>query len=134
MQAIRRLIEAWNSHDLEAISRFFHIEFENHQAPFAPVIGLEAYLEHCRHWFAAFSDFRISEVTLFASGDIACLESLSKGTCKDSFFGLTPSEESEVVHACDIFEFRQDLIYRERGFWDFSVATGSPAPASINRS
>lgn len=128
LDAMERLLEAWNSHDLDRIAQFFHPRFENHQLPFPPVIGRDRYLEHCAHWFAAFPDFWIEAVTLFGMDDRVCLESRGGGTRRGGFFGNAGSERVETVHACDVFEFEDGLIRRERGYWDFSVATGVPAP------
>jgi predicted ester cyclase len=128
VRAVRRLVAAWNSHDLERIRPFFHPTFENHQLPFPPVVGLDSYLAHCRCWFAAYPDFRIEIVTLFASGDLVCLETRAEGTRRKRFFGHGPSGAHEVNHAVDLLEFVEGKIARERGYWDFSVVTGLPAP------
>jgi predicted ester cyclase len=128
IHAIRLLIEAWNSHDCGRIATFFHEDFENHQLPFAPIVGLPAYLEHCRHWFSAYRDFRIEVVTLFGELDLVCLESRGEGTRTGVFFGCEPSGTTEVNFALDVFEFRAGKVARERGYWDFSVATGRLAP------
>jgi predicted ester cyclase len=125
---VRKLVEAWNSHDLERIGAFFHADFENHQLPLPPVIGRAAYLEHCRTWFAAYPDFRIEALTLFADGDLVCLESRATGTRAADFFGADPSGVPETNYALDLLEFRDGLIVRERGYWDYSVLTGRPAP------
>lgn len=130
LRAIELLIDAWNSHDPERIRPFFHDDFENHQLPFPPVIGLAAYLDHCRHWFEAYPDFRIEAVTLFGQGDLVCLESRGEGTRVERFFGEEPSGQREVNFALDLFEFEDGKIRRERGYWDFSVATGQPAPTA----
>lgn len=124
------LIDAWNSHDRGRIRPFFHDDFENHQLPFPPVIGLAAYLEHCGHWFEAYPDFRIEAVTLFGEGELVCLESRGEGTRVHCFFGEEPSGRREVNFAIDVFEFEDGKIRRERGYWDFSVATGRPAPTA----
>jgi predicted ester cyclase len=128
LRAVRRLIDAWNSHDLGRIEPFFHENFENHQLPFAPVIGLAAYLEHCRHWFTAYPDFHLTALTLFGQGELVCLESRGEGTRVAPFFGEPPGGRREVNFALDVLEFADGKVKRERGYWDFSVATGRPAP------
>lgn len=128
LRAMRELIEAWNSHDVEQIRPFFHDRFENHQIPFPPVLGLEAYLVHCEHWFEAFPDFAIEAVTLFGQGELVCLETRGGGTRHGSFFGTEASSREELNYALDVFEFEDGKIVRERGYWDFSVVTGRPAP------
>jgi predicted ester cyclase len=126
--AAERLIDAWNSHDLKRIRVFFHADFENHQLPLPPVYGLEPYLDHCREWFRAYPDFSITVVTLFGQGELVCLESRAEGTRLGSFFGQPPTGLREVNFALDVLEFEGGLIRRERGYWDFSAATGFAAP------
>jgi hypothetical protein len=67
-------------------------------------------------------------VTLVGSGDLVCLESRAEGTRRQPFFGHRPSDAREVNHAVDLLEFVDGKIARERGYWDFSVVTGQPAP------
>jgi steroid delta-isomerase-like uncharacterized protein len=128
--AVRRLLAAWNSHDLERIGAFFAEDFENHQLPFPPVVGRAAYLEHCRHWFQAYPDFALEALTLFGEGDIVCLETRGTGTRREAFFGNEASGRREANYALDLLEFRDGLIVHERGYWDFSVYTGEPAPTA----
>ncbi len=130
VERVLALVEAWNSHDLQRIADFFHDDFENHQLPLPPVVGLAAYLEHCRRWFEAYPDFRIEPLTLFGDGDLVCLESRGAGTRVSGFFGAEPSGRLEVNYALDVFELRDARILRERGYWDYSVLTGQPAPAA----
>jgi len=127
---VHELVEAWNSHDLERVGAFFHADFENHQLPLPPVIGRAAYLEHCKAWFDAYPDFRIEVLTLFGDGDLVCLESRATGTRVADFFGAGASEVPETNYAVDLLEFRDGLIVRERGYWDYSVLTGRPAPSA----
>jgi predicted ester cyclase len=128
LRTMRNLLEAWNSHDVEQIRPFFHESFENHQMPFPPVIGLEAYLAHCKHWYEAFPDFTLEAKTLFGQNEFVCMEARGVGTRSGSFFGNEASGREEVNDATDIFEFEDGKILRERGYWDFSVVTGRPAP------
>lgn len=128
LASIYQLIDAWNSHDLDRIARFFHDDFENHQLPFPPVIGRDRYLDHCRRWFDAYPDFRIGAVVLFGQDELVCLESRGGGIRRGAFFGADADGRPEVNFACDVFEFRDGLIELERGYWDFSVYTGELAP------
>jgi limonene-1,2-epoxide hydrolase len=126
--AMRDLEEAWGSHDLGRIAQFFHDDFQNHQMPFEPVIGLDNYLQHCEHWFTAYPDLRFELISLFGQGDLVCLEHRAIGTSRASFFGNVARGREEVVQSCDVFEFRDGKIALERGYWDFSTTTGQLAP------
>jgi predicted ester cyclase len=123
-----QLQEAWGSHDLDRIASFFHVDFENHQTPFEPVIGLEAYLRHCAEWFEAFPDLRFENVSLFGQGDLVCIENRAVGTRNAGFFGTDSRSREEVFQSCDVLEFRDGKVACQRGYWDFSVTTGELAP------
>ncbi len=124
---VRALVDAWNSHDVERICAFFHDDFENHQMPLPPVIGLDAYRRHLAEWFAAYPDLRIGIVTLFAEGDLVCLETEASGTPERSFYGVEPTPGREN-RALDVLELRDGRVARQRGYWDFSLWTGAPSP------
>jgi steroid delta-isomerase-like uncharacterized protein len=124
---VRALVDAWNSHDVERICAFFHEDFENHQAPLPPVIGLDAYRRHLGAWFAAYPDLRLEIVALFSEGDLVCLETSATGTPARSFFGVkTPHGRDN--RALDVLELRDGRVIRQRGYWDFSLWTGAPSP------
>jgi hypothetical protein len=44
------------------------------------------------------------------------------------FRGAAPSGRPETFFGCDVFEVREGSIEIQRGYWDYSVATGLPAP------
>jgi predicted ester cyclase len=124
---VRGLVDAWNSHDVERITAFFHDDFENWQLPIPTVRGLDAYRRHLRHWFAAYPDLHMEIATLFAEGDLVCLETYGTGTPEQSFFGTSTGVAREN-RALDVLELRDGKVWRQRGFWDFSLWTGAPSP------
>ena len=124
---VRALVDAWNSHDVERICAFFHEDFENHQAPLSPVIGLDAYRRHLGEWFAAYPDLRLEIVSLFAEGELVCLETSATGTAARSFFGVE-APHGHDNRALDVLELSEGRVLRQRGYWDFSLWTGAPSP------
>jgi predicted ester cyclase len=123
---VRALVEAWNGHDVELICSFFHDDFENDQIPLPVVRGIDAYRDHLRHWFASYPDLRLEIVTLFAEGDLVCLETRGYGTPSGSFFESEPSVPG-INRALDILLLKDGKVWRERGYWDFSLWTGGEA-------
>lgn len=121
------MVEAWNGRDVERICSSFHDDFENDQVPLPVVRGLDAYRAHLRHWFDAFPDLRLEIVTLFAEGDLVCLETQAEGSPAVSFFGVEPGG-GRVNRALDVLELRDGKVWRQRGYWDFSLWTGHPSP------
>ena len=124
---VRALVDAWNSHDVERICAFFHEDFENHQAPLPPVIGLDGYRRHLGEWFAAYPDLRLEIVSLFSEDELVCLETSATGTPVRSFFGVE-APQGHDNRALDVLELRDGRVHRQRGYWDFSLWTGAPSP------
>lgn len=129
-ELVLALVDAWNSKDIERICSFFHDDFENSQAPLPVVRGLDAYREHLARWFSAFPDLRVKVLTIFAEGDHVCLETSASGRPAGPFFGVAPDERERVNRALDILVLREGKVWRQRGYWDFSLWTGRPAPLS----
>jgi predicted ester cyclase len=125
---VAALVEAWNSHDVERICAFFHEDFENWQAPLPTVRGLPAYREHLERWFSAYPDLRLEIVTLFAEGELVCLETRATGSPVGRFFGREPAAAEGVNRALDVLVLRDGKVWRERGYWDFSLFTGERSP------
>jgi steroid delta-isomerase-like uncharacterized protein len=125
---VLRLVDAWNDHDLDAVASCISDEFENHQLPLGAVIGRAAYLAHLRSWFEAYPDLRVEVRTCFSVGSVVCLEVIERGTRRGVFGGAAPSDRLEAFFGCDVFELRDGRIAIQRGYWDYSVATGLPAP------
>ena len=125
---VAALVDAWNSHDVDQICAFFHEDFENWQAPLPPVRGLDAYREHLERWFAAYPDLRLEIVTLFAEGELVCLETRATGSPDGRFFGSEPARAEGVNRALDVLVLRDGKVWRERGYWDFSLFTGERSP------
>jgi hypothetical protein len=44
------------------------------------------------------------------------------------FGGAAPHGRQETFFGCDVFEVREGRIEIQRGYWDYSVATGLLAP------
>lgn len=127
-EIVRALVEAWNSHDIERICSFFHEDFENDQAPLGVVRGLDAYRKHLREWFAAYPDLRVEIETLFAEGELVSLETRSVGSGAGPFFRVEPERGKRVNRALDVLVLRGGKVWRQRGYWDFSLWTGHRSP------
>ena len=124
---VRELVDAWNSHDVDRICAFMCDDFENWQAPIGTVRGVPAYRAHLERWFHAYPDLYLRIDTLFADGDLVCLETTATGTPSSSFFGVR-SHPGKENRALDVLELRGGRVARQRGFWDFQAWTGMPAP------
>lgn len=127
-ELVLRFVAALNDHDLVAVADCVHVDFENHQLPLGVIVGREAYLRHLRSWFEAYPDLRVEVRTCVAAAGTVCAELIEHGTRSGIFNGTPPSGELETYFGCDVLEVRDGRIAIQRGYWDYSVATGLPAP------
>jgi predicted ester cyclase len=120
--------DAWNSHDLDRILALFHEDFVNDQQPLPVMHGLAAYREHLERWFEAYPTLRVEFLTVVAEGDTVCTEArLETEPVGAGFFGAPPEGRREN-RAMDVFVLRDGKVWRQRGYWDFSLYTGRVSP------
>jgi limonene-1,2-epoxide hydrolase len=113
-------VAAWDAHDLAAAAACLHEDFENHQLPLGVTVGREAYLDHLRGWFDAYPNLRVELRGCAADGETVFIETVETGT--------RDGGETHTFFGCDVFEVRDGLVAIQRGYWDYSVATGESAP------
>jgi steroid delta-isomerase-like uncharacterized protein len=126
--AVLRWIDALNAHDLEAVADSVAPDFENHQLPLGVMRGRERYVRHIERWFRAYPDLQVELRTCLAVGGMACAELIEHGTRTGEFNGAPPSGAHETFFGVDVFEVRDGRLAVQRGYWDYSVGTGLPAP------
>ena len=125
---VLRLVDAWNAHDLAAVSECLHEDFENHQLPLGVTVGREAYLRHLTAWFDAYPDLHVTVRSCFGLGTLVCLETVESGVRTGRMGGAPPSRRRESFFGCDVFEVHDGRVAIQRGYWDYSVGTGLLAP------
>jgi limonene-1,2-epoxide hydrolase len=127
---VRRLVAAWNAHDFDAVASCLSIDFENHQLPLGVTIGRDRYLDHLAGWYRDFPDLQVELRACFGFAGTVCAEVRESGRRArprgDS--GDESGGERETFFGCDLFEVRDGRIVVQRGYWDYSVATGRLAP------
>lgn len=114
-QLITRYNEAWNRHDVDAISSFHSpaIVFENHTAG-ERVDGLAAVAEHIAGIFSRWPDLSFSTRRLYVREDFAACEWTASATASDG--------RSLEWDGVDLFPIADERIARK------DVYSGSGAP------
>ena len=103
-KVIRRLVKAWNGHDLEAFLACFHSDYASTQPlfPERSFRGRDNVRERWSANFATMPDFRADLIALAVDGDTAWTEWHWHGTRPDG----SRRDERGVV----IYEIRDDVI------------------------
>jgi ketosteroid isomerase-like protein len=114
VETLRRLVDAFNAHDLDAVMRFFTddcvLEMPRGPDPWGRRLeGQEAVRSGLASRFAGLPDVHYDEDRHWVSGERGCSEWLLTGT--------TTKGEAVEVRGCDLFEFRGDKIARKDSYW-----------------
>ena len=114
VQTLRRFLDAFNAHDLDAIMTFFTddcvFDLPRGGAPWGTRFrGLTDVRAGLATRFAGIPDVHYGEDTHWVAGNRGCSEWLLTGT--------TVKGERIEVRGCDLFEFRGDKIVRKDSYW-----------------
>jgi len=113
-QTLKRVLAAFNRHDLDAIMSFFTddclLNMPRGPAPAGrTAVGKDAVRALLASRFEGIPDVLYSHDRHFVAGDRGASEWLLTGT--------TRAGERVEVRGCDLFEFRGDKISRKDSFW-----------------
>lgn len=114
VDTLRRILEAFNSHDLDAIMAFFAddcvLEMPRGPHPWGQrFLGKAPVREGLASRFAGIPDVRYGEDRHWVSGTLGVSEWTLTGTARDG---------SRVeVRGCDHFEFRDGKIVKKDSYW-----------------
>jgi ketosteroid isomerase-like protein len=111
---LKRLLEAFNAHDIDAVMSFFVDDcvLEMPRGPDAwgrRLEGRDQVREGLASRFAGIPNVHYGEDRHWVAGDRGCSEWLLTGT--------TTEGERIAVRGCDLFEFRGDKIVRKDSYW-----------------
>ena len=113
-ETLRRLLAAFNDHDLDAVMRFFAddavLEMPRGPDPWGRRLkGREEVRSGLASRFAGLPDVHYGDDRHWVSGDRGCSEWLLTGT--------TLQGDRVEVRGCDLFEFAGDKIVRKDSYW-----------------
>jgi ketosteroid isomerase-like protein len=114
VETLRRLVDAFNAHDLDAVMSFFTddcvLEMPRGPDPWGRRLqGREEVRLGLAIRFAGIPDVHYGDDRHWVGGDRGCSEWLLTGT--------TTRGEPVEVRGCDLFEFRGDKITRKDSYW-----------------
>jgi ketosteroid isomerase-like protein len=111
---LRSILDAFNSHDLDAIMSFFAedcvMEMPRGPAPGGRrLVGKEEVREGIRFRLEGIPDIHYGDDTHWAAGD--------RGVSEWTIRGTQASGEPIEVRGCDLFRFANGLIVRKDSYW-----------------
>ena len=115
-------IEAYNSHDTDALVSLYDVNATNLQYPWGKETrGPEAMRNTFNNVFQAFPDIHIEAKNIIAEGDWIVIAWRFSGTMKGTFSGSAPNNNSFDMHGCEMFQIANGKIRVQRGYWDKST-------------
>jgi len=115
----REAMDAWNSHDPMQVAKLCaeDVVVEG-DAVGAPLTGREAYRQFAQTYMDAFPDLRFEFDVPLASADRVVVEWRAIGTNDGPLMGMPPTGRQSVVNGCNVIEYRDGKIARQRSYWD----------------
>jgi steroid delta-isomerase-like uncharacterized protein len=124
LEVVRRFGEAMTNRDWAAFRELIADDCEWMDVPSGEVIhGVEALIDLCRTFTAAFPDFRVQSVTLIGQGDLVANEWSGRGTQEASGrvfsrtgVGMVELSDGKIVRYRDYFD-RQTMTDQLGADW-----------------
>jgi steroid delta-isomerase-like uncharacterized protein len=118
-QLLQIWIEAFNRKDIDAVMNCYAEDAVNFQvATGEPAIGRERIRVDTLEFFKGFPDAWAKVENLLGDGDWAAWEWIGGGTFKGEFYGDQPTGKSFEIRGCGFFQFKNEKIILQRGYWD----------------
>ena len=115
----REFNDAWNRRDWAAYKGSLHPEYTYTGPDGQTQKGPEAGLAVGQMFANAFPDGKIDVLGVHASGDVAIVEFIGRGTHKGDLMGVAPTGNQVAIPVCEVYEIRDGKIHTERQYMDF---------------
>jgi steroid delta-isomerase-like uncharacterized protein len=121
---IRRWAEAWNAHDVDALTALYTNDAVYEDVPFGLICtGHDEVRKLFESNFVTFGDdFRVDDVSGFRSDDRGVLLWTMSGTQIGDMLGRPSNGLQMSVRGTSVIDLRGDLIAHQSDFWDSATA------------
>ncbi len=113
--------EAWNSHDIEKVIRFYSADYIGEDvgqaSPLRGQAGMRTMLE--RHW-KAFPDLRFKIISTLVEGNRVAIVWIGEGTHQGTIMHIPPTGHLVEVRGVSIIEVVDGLVVRGQYIWDLA--------------
>jgi steroid delta-isomerase-like uncharacterized protein len=107
---IRRWVEAWNAHDVDAAVELLAPDFARHDANLPEVAGTSAQRAFLTGLFRAFPDMHIDIAQSIAQADTVAIRIVVRATHRDEFLGIPATGKEIGIQSVDIFRLTDGKI------------------------
>ena len=118
-ELLTRWIDVFQARDLKRVIECYAGDAINFQvATGEPAVGRVQIEKDTAEFFQGFPDAWSRVENLMSDGDRAAWEWIGGGTFLGEFFGAEPTDRSFEIRGCGFFQFKEDKIVLQRGYWD----------------
>jgi predicted ester cyclase len=112
--------EAWNRHDIEALTADHAEDGEVESPAWGHVLGRQSIQDIYIQWFLSFPDAEFFTEHLLIDGKRAVQFGKMVGIHKGPFCGLAPTGKRFTIHCAFLFFFAESGVVREIRNYDFT--------------
>ena len=118
-ETTRRMFDAWNNRDWGTIRSALHPECIYTGPDGQQARGIEDCLAVAWTDFASgFPDGRVELKAFYGDGDVVVTEFILRATHTGTWEGIAPTGKTVEVDFCNVMEFRDGKVFRERDYLD----------------
>ncbi|MFQ5910988.1 MAG: ester cyclase [Thermoplasmata archaeon] len=123
MRVVEAQMEAFNAGDLDRCLAHFSEDTVRYAPGLSePIRGRDALREAVESFLAPFPDMRAEKVSIFAQGDLVCLQAVASGTHKNTFSGprgeIPPTNNPVSIRVCHVFQVKDGQITEDHQYFD----------------
>lgn len=118
-ELLMKWVRAFQRIDLPKVIECYAEDAVNFQvAAGEPSVGREQIAADTAEFFRGFPDAWSRVENLVGDGDWAAWEWVGGGTFLGEFYGASPTGRTFEIRGCGFFQFSDDKIILQRGYWD----------------
>lgn len=116
---VQRIIDAWNSHDIERIMELHDCQYEGGDVGLAEkVLGHQGIRTAYLRFFRAFPDIVITVADQVESDERVVIHWVAVGTHRSSFMRIPASNKKVSVHGVSLLTLKNGKILKGTRVWD----------------
>ena len=120
-QYAERINEAWNSHDIEKVIRFYASEYIGEDVgQAAPLRGLEAMRTMLENYWRAFPDLKFKVISSLVEDSRVAILWIGEGTHQGTIMNIPPTGRRIEARGVSILDVQDDLVVRGQYIWDLA--------------
>jgi steroid delta-isomerase-like uncharacterized protein len=113
--------EAWNSHDIEKVVRFYSADYIGEDVgQAAPLRGRDAVRNMLENYWRAFPDLKFDIIRALMDGSRIVILWIGEGTHQGTIMNIPPTGHKVRVRGVSIIDVQDGLVVNGQYIWDMA--------------